>query len=569
VQRDRYEAGGFGMTKIELETYLKSKYPKENSSCEHKEFKYLKNSVSGRKGEDIISYVSAISNMDGGHLILGVVDKTLDIVGIEDTLDFTPENLPHRLVGNCTNLSTEGLSVEEFITTDTAQRVWIIHIPKHSPRKPVYAHKTAWQRSGDSLIPLTSQREAAILNESLSIESDWSAKICDGATFEDLSLEAIEFAKKEYKTKHSKLADEVDKWSVEQFLAKAKLLKNGQITNACMLLLGKDESSYLLENIHCQITWILKDNSNIEQSYEHFCLPFLLSAKAVHDKIRNFKYRYMSESKLFPDEVDKYDSWVLYEALHNAIAHRDYEMRGRINVVEFPDKVVISNVGSFLAGKIEEVILRDSPLENYRNNFLCQAMVEINMIDTIGSGIKRMFNIQKSRFFPMPDYLIDNGRVQVTIYGKILNERYTKLLAANPEIELLDVILLDRVSKNYPIDDESIKELKLKGLIEGRKPNLYISAKVAQTIGEKAQYSKNKGFDKQYYLDLILKSISEHGSMTRSEIDSLLWNKLPDYMDEAKKKIKINNLINELSNKLNKICNGGSNASPKWELCDD
>lgn len=557
------------MTKKELETYLKSKYPKENISCEHKEFKSLKSSVSSRKGEDIISYVSALSNMEGGHLVLGVVDQSLEVVGIDDVQDYTPENLPFRLVGNCTNLSTEGLSVEEFITTDTHQKVWIIHIPKHSPRKPVYAHKTAWQRSGDSLIPLTSQRETMILNESLSIESDWSAKICEGATLDDLSLEAINFAKQEYKTKHPKFTDEVDNWSIEQFLAKAKLLKNGQITNACVLLLGKNESAYLIENVNPQITWILKDNDNIEQSYEHYGLPFLLSAKAVHDKIRNFKYRYMSESKLFPDEVDKYDNWVLYEALHNAIAHQDYELRGRINVVEFPDKVVISNVGEFLAGEIEEIIQRDAPLENYRNDFLCKAMVEINMIDTIGSGIKRMFSIQKKRFFPMPDFTIEKGRVQVTIYGKILNERYTKLLASNPEISLVDVIYLDRISKNYPIDDESIKELKLKGLIEGRKPNLFISAKVAQTIGEKAQYSKNKGFDKQYYLDLILKSISEHGSMTRAEIDSLLWKKLPDYMDEAKKKIKINNLINELSNKLNKICNSGSNASPKWELCHD
>jgi len=46
-------------------------------------------------------------------------------------------------------------------------------------------------------------------------------------------------------------------------------------------------------------------------------------------------------------------------------------------------------------------------------------------------------------------------------------------------------------------------------------------------------------------------------------------DKLPDYMDEQKKKIKINNLINELSNKLKKICNKGSKGSPKWELCDD
>ena len=557
------------MTKNELEQFIKTKYPKENSSCEHKEFKTLKQAISGRKGEDVISYVSALSNMEGGELILGVKDGSLEVVGIENTHDYTPENFPLRIVGNCTNLSTEGLSVEEFITSDTHQKVWIVHIPKHQPRKPVYAHKVAWQRSGDSIIPLTPQREAVILSESLSVVTDWSAKICQNATIDDLSKDAIETAKEEYKTKHPRLKDEVDGWSDVQFLAKAKLLKDGKVTNACMLLLGCDEKAYLLNEINPQITWILKDNDNIEQSYEHFGLPFLLSAKSVLGKIRNFKYRFMNENKLFPDEVDKYDSWVLYEALNNAIAHQDYELKGRINVVEFPDKVVISNRGSFLAGEIEEIIRRDSPLENYRNDFLCKAMVEINMIDTIGSGIKRMFSIQKQRLFPMPDYLIEQDRVQVTIHGKIIDEKYTKMLALNTDIDLLDLIYLDRIAKKQFVNDKIVQELRVKKLIEGRKPNLFISAKVAQTIGEKAEYSKNKAFDKQYYLDLILKSITQHGYMTRAEIDSLLWEKLPNYMDEHKKKIKINNLINELSNKLKKICNKGSKASPKWELCDD
>lgn len=557
------------MTKQELQTYLKTKYPKENVSCEWKEFKSLKNSVSGRKGEDIISYVSAISNMQGGHLVLGVEDGSLEIVGIEKFFDYTAENLPHRLLGNCTNLSSEGLEVEELITTDTDQIVWVIHIPKHLPRKPVYAHKTAWQRSGDSLMELTSEREKAILNESIDVIDDWSAIIIPDATIGDLSEEAIAFAREEYKKKHSKIADEVDDWSDEQFLDKAKLTKQGRITNSAMLLLGKDDSAYLLGSVIPQITWILKDSDNIEQSYEHFGLPLLLSAKDVHDKIRNFKYRYMADNTLFPEEVDKYDNWILYEALHNSIAHQDYGLAGRINVVEFPDKLVIANAGDFLAGDIESVIARDTPSEVYRNSFLCTAMVEINMIDTIGSGIKRMFSRQKKRLFPMPDYDISNRRVQVTIYGKILDESYTKLLASNPEITLMDVISLDRIVKKYPIDDETIKELRGKKLIEGRKPNLYISAKVAQATGDKASYTKNRAFDKQYYLDLIIKAIGEHSSMTRNDINALLWGKLPEYMDDTQKKYKVNNLINELSNKLNKIRNTGTNASPVWEFSDD
>ena len=549
------------MIKIELEKYLKSKYPKEDHTCEHKEFKTLKQAISGRKGEDVISYISALSNMEGGVLVLGVKDGSLEVVGIEDTSGYTAQELPQRLVGNCTNLSSEGLMAEEFITSDTNQKVWVIHIPKHQPRKPVYAHKVAWQRSGESIIPLTHQREAVILSESLSIATDWSAKICQNATFEDLSNEAIQTAKEEYKTKHPKLSDEVDSWSDEQFLAKAKLLKNGKITNACMLLLGKDEKSDLLEDINPQITWILKDSNNLEQSYEHFGLPLLLSAKSVLNKIRNFKYRFMSENKLFPEEVDKYDTWVLYEALHNAIAHQDYELRGRINVVEFPDKVVISNVGDFLAGEIEEIIKRDTPLENYRNDFLCKAMVEINMIDTIGSGIKRMFVIQKQRFFPMPDYDTNNKRVQVTIHGKIIDEKYTKLLALNPNIDLIDLIHLDKIAKKQPVNDEIIKNLKAKKLIEGRKPNLYISATVAKVTNQTSDYIKIRGIDDDFIQKMIVDYLKKFKTAKRVDFENILLDKLPDILDINQKKNKIKNNLQALK-KASKI----ENIGKVWQM---
>jgi len=556
------------MTALELQNYLKAHYPKENESCEWKEFKNLKHSISGAKGEDLATYVSAIANMNGGHIVIGVKDGTLDIVGIENLHDYTPETLPHRLLGACPNLSSEGLSVEAYTTTDTGRTVWIVHVPKHLPRKPVYAHNKAWQRSGDSLIELRPEREASILAEPIGKVEDWSAHICAGATLENLDPEAIRLARAEYITKHPNLSEEVAQWDDRTFLNKAKLTLDSKITNSTLLLLGKSEAVHLLSPAVPRITWVLKDRDGIEQGYEHFGLPLLVSAQKVHAKIRNYKYRYMADSKLFPDEIDKYDPWIIYEALHNCIAHQDYEMGGRINVVEFPDKLVFSNVGSFIPENVENVIERDAPPELYRNPFLCQAMVEINMIDTIGSGIKRIYSKLRQRFFPMPNYKIEPNRVEVTIFGQILDERYAKLLAMTPELSLHDVIALDRVVKHLPSTDESLKYLRDKGLIEGRKPNLYVSASVANATGDKAGYTKNRAFDKKYYFDLIEQAIQHHGSMNRQELDELLWKKLPDNLTDSQRKTKINNLINELSNKLKKICNKGSNTKPKWVLCE-
>ena len=95
----------------------------------------MKNSFCGDEKNDVISYVSAIANMEGGHLVLGVKDKTLEIVGTDIsrlTFNGQPANTQSatfKLTEQCTNLSSEGLSIEEFVTEDTNKRVWIIHIP--------------------------------------------------------------------------------------------------------------------------------------------------------------------------------------------------------------------------------------------------------------------------------------------------------------------------------------------------------------------------------------------------------------------------------------------------------
>ncbi|MBO9571306.1 MAG: ATP-binding protein, partial [Chitinophagaceae bacterium] len=254
------------MTEAELTQYLKTHYPCENKKCEWKAFTNLKHCISGHKGEDAISYVSAISNMEGGVLIMGVEDKTLSILGILNFHDYTLENILFRIANNCTNVNSEGLGIENF-TTYTGKRVWVIHIPKHLPRKPVYAHKTAWQRNGDSLIPMTREREEAILHEPLYKSEDWSAVICEAANIQDLDPLAISRARENYKAKFPDKIEEVNNWNDVTFLNKAKITIKGKITRTAIILLGRPESEHFLSPSECKIRWILKDVSGTEKDY--------------------------------------------------------------------------------------------------------------------------------------------------------------------------------------------------------------------------------------------------------------------------------------------------------------
>ena len=133
----------------------------------------------------------------------------------------------------------------------------------------------------------------------------------------------------------------------------------------------------------------------------------------------------------------------------NLTAHQDYTIGGKINVVEFEDrKLIFSNKGSFIPKTINNVLESNAPEERYRNKFLLNAMINLNMIDTIGSGIKKMFQIQRNKFFPLPQYNIKTNSIEVIIEGKVLDINYASKLASMPDLTLKTIILLDKVQKN-------------------------------------------------------------------------------------------------------------------------
>jgi len=502
------------MQESELQQYLLRNYPQENACCEWKEFKNLKNSFCGDEKDDVISYVSAIANMEGGHLVIGVHDKTLDIVGT-DTYNYDRQKAILRLTERCVNLSTEGLDIDEFVTDDTNRKVWVIHIPKHLPKRPVFAHNKAWQRIEDSLVEMTAERMSAILDEPIFSETDWSAQIVADATIEDLDEVAIAKARMMFKKVHSRIPEaEVNAWTVETFLSKCGIMKNGGITRAAIILLGKYESAFKLRPAVAQVTWTRRDEKQDVVDYEHFTVPFILTVDEILSKIENLTMREMPGGTLFPDTMKQYDDYTIREALHNCIAHQDYTMQQRINFVENPTYLYYSNAGSFIPGTLENALKNEEPQAYFRNECLCRAMVDFNMIDTVSRGIKKMFNEQWRRHFPMPDYEIDakNRKVSVRIYGNEINEQYTNLLKTNNSLTLWDCISLDAIQKGRTIHEDIAQDLLNRGLIEGEAPNYTISLGIAKATRQLQGYTKQKGLDKEKIKQMILQYLKNAGT---------------------------------------------------------
>lgn len=555
------------MDKAELTNLLDRlrQEPHETEWLEFKENKY--------EPQLLGEYLSALSNSaclhhkQKGYLVFGIENRTHDVKGTT----FNPAKAKGKGNQGLQIWLSTGLRPNvgfDIYPLEYCGKTVVLFAVNPAIDKPVSFYGKACVRIGTSKTELSRHPEKEREIWSRRDKEDWSAQICQRATIEDLDPEAVKKARSEYKTKFPAKAEEVDEWDDVTFLNKVKLTIQGKITNTALLLLGRPESSTLISPSVAKITWVLKDEKNQEKDYEHFGPPFLMNVERVFAKVRNLTYRHMPNGTLFPIEITQYDRWVIREALHNCIAHQDYSLRGRINLVEMPEALILTNMGSFLPGSVEEVVQQDAPPEIYRNPFLADAMVNLNMIDTQGGGIKKMFLTQMRRYFPLPDYDLDQpDRVAVKIRGEILDPNYVLHLSKNLDLNLNEVMLLDKVQKGIKISKEATQLLRKNHLVEGRYPRLHISSQVAALSRQKAKYMHERGLAEQHYAELIIEHIRKFGSITRKEADELLFGTLPSILNEQQKKNKVHRILSVVLK--GRIHNKGTRTKPKYVLRED
>lgn len=538
------------------------------------------------KPEDIGQYLSALGNAaileghDRAWMIWGVDNTTHAII----STTFDPfsakgegnQSLSMWLTQN--TLPRPDFDFHELPHPDGRIVALEIHPPRAAPLAfkgeryiRINSHKTKLSQHPDK-----ESRLWALLGQ----KEDWSGQVIAEATLDDLDPDAVIAARQRFEEyllkserdqqRHERIKAQVRSWDIPTLLNKAHITKQGRITRSALLLLGKDEATHLLSPVDVKMTWVLRDEHNRTVDSQHFSLPLLLSTGKLAGRIRNIMLEHMPDGQLFPTAVPRYDGWVLREALHNCIAHRDYRLGGKINVIEYPDRLVFSNLGQFLPPSVEWMLEHQSPPEHYRNQWLIDGMIRLRMIDQAGSGIRRMFETQRDRFFPLPDYVLDpadNGypRVEVTISGNILDVNYTRLLMKRHDLDLQQVLSLDRVQKKKPISADKAKALRADKLIEGRAPNFFVSAKVAAWTGDKARYIRNRGLDDTYYRQLILDYLEKYGQASRQDINALLLTKLSDVLSPAQKMNKIRNLMQAMRKEA-LIQREGSRTNAMWRI---
>lgn len=533
--------------------------------------KWLKFKRTGLAPQRIGECLSALANSachagrTEGYLLLGVDGCTREVVGTR----FNPLSAKGKENQDLLSWLTKGMSPCPHISAH------VVGHPKGNVAvfetgaangQPVSFRGTSYVRIGSSTTGLDHHPD--IERDIWSARRDWSATVCELAGMDDLDPAAIAKARESFLARHPRLSESAKGWDDATLLSKACVLARGKITNAALLLLGKQESP-LIPPEAATLIWVLKDADGKELDREHFRPPFLLAGDRLLERIRIPTLRVMPPGTLFPKEVKQYDPWVIKEALHNCIAHQDYRRRESVTVTEHPDRIVLANSGDFLPGSVEEVVASEVPYPIACNPFLAYAMHALGLIDMQGGGIRRMLDSHRKRFLPMPDYdLSRSGRVSVSIPGRIADENYAQLLMQRTDLALHQAFLLDQVHKNKRVGREAAKRLKAQLLVEGRYPNLVVTGPIPRVQDSPRLFFPEHGLGRRLCLGAVLSLVRERGPVSREEADRAIEPMLPCHLSAGQKRRLIGKLLRDLQN-AGMIVRDESRARSEWDLPDD
>ena len=517
---------------------------------------------------DIGKYFSALSNeanlrgRSAGWLIFGVRNSDHAVVGTSFREQRERlQSLKHQIAQGAGPSSTFR-EIHELVID--SGRVLLLEVPPAPRGIPISWNDHYYARHGESLAGLSLDKQDEIRRQGAL--DDWSAVLCENASLADLDPAAIAKARESFVTLHAGRLDPatVHSWDDAHFLDKAKITIRGRITRTALLLLGRDESTHLLNPFVAQLTWKLEGQ---EQDYAHFHPPFLLETSRLYQRIRNVRLRLERPGELIPIEFLKYDQRIVLEALHNGIAHQDYSRRERVLVIERPGELVFQSAGAFYDGIPDDYLLGNRTPTRYRNKFLVEAMFNLRMMDTMGYGIREvLFRGQMARYLPLPDYDVsDPARVVLSLPGRFIDENYSRALLTRTDIDLSEALALDAVQKRGTADAAAVTRLRRKGLIEGRQGRLHVAGSIAAATDTVDEYLHHRAFDDQYFCDLIVEFLRARGEGRRADFERLLQGKLSDLLSAQQKKNKIKNLLQKLR-RAGVIASEGGTFGTIWRL---
>ena len=481
----------------------------------------------------ILGYVSALCNEGGGYLVIGMHDS-----------------YPHKVIGTKQSENAIG-KLESDIYRDLGirpdvyelfdeqnKRVLVIQIPARPAGKVYKYEDVPLMRVGEELKPMDDKTYISIIQEQ---EPDFSEEICQSAQISDLDDEAIAILKDKYAQKQKNSAFRT--LSNEQALSDLGLLKEGKVTNAAVLLVGKEA---VIDKLFPQAKVILEfRNHETQIGFDNrmtFGKPFYKMIDEIWGAInlRNGYVPVREGAYIGLSSIPFFNEVVIREVLNNAFAHRDYRRNSEIVIKMYPTRLDVINAGGFPQGVTLDNLL--TVPSTPRNRLIADVLSKTGLVERSGQGMDKIFLFTLSEGKPAPDYSYSDDFTVTAILSSTVKEAGFALfiqaiqaeLPDNEKLSVFDVMTLCQIrdGERKITDKHLAKRLEEKNCIEKHgKTNAqyYTLHRRYYEMSEKTtEYSMLVDWDVQQFIAVVAPYLQKYGKAKKSEITSIVGNHITD-----------------------------------------
>ncbi len=366
-----------------------------------------------------------------------------------------------------------------------------------------------------------------------SVYDDWTGNVVQEADIRSLDPEALRAVRATYVSEHPGNRDTVSDMDDQEFLTHVGVFKRGKVTIAAMILLGKS-SERILPTSLC-VRWRLVDVDGKVTESRSINGSMVLAIRKVASIISNSTVKITeADSQTF---VSTYRVASLTEAMFNALQHQDYMMGGTIDVIERENEsVTVLSKGTFPDVRPEDFVRGHNQTMASRNQFLIKCMTEIGLVSNSAAGIRNFYLSQIHKHFPLPRFDVGDDYVSVTFPGR-REGPIARILDTHPNMELADILDLDRLDSGRFLSDKRMEALMSKGMV-----TVYDGVPCINLSYEDPSSRFSKGSD----YDAVIELLKENGSVTRSDVVDVLRFRDRKGLSDEQLSVKATNLLQNL-----------------------
>ena len=354
---------------------------------------------------DVASELTAFSNSEGGMIIIGVDDKTLQINGLTkddvQRLNNLIANAASQSVKPAINPYTENIAHQNGL-------VMVVTVSKGMSKPYMDNSGIIWVKSAGNKQKVTSREEIQRMfqNAGLMHGDEIPVERMNASNIDKAAFDA--FFKKEFEEELSAQENGLD-----VILDNMNLSRNGMLNVAGALLFGKNTNYYLPQFIVKAVSYPGED-IDVENYIDSRDIAGMIPEMFQHSiafLMMNVRYEQAGQS-VNSIGVPQIPKIVFEELVANALIHRDYFVSSPIRIFIFSNRIEIISPGHLPNNlTIKNIISGNS---NIRNPILASFATKLLPYRGLGNGIRRAV-----KAYPEIDFIDDRDN---NLFKVIINK---------------------------------------------------------------------------------------------------------------------------------------------------